>query len=87
MIDGTGHVDSEKNESIAQTCSNESALHVQKNLIWGLLLFWEKQKNTNPPQKNLNISNFAAGLVWRPMLSYPIVFEPWVDSCNVPLFM
>lgn len=30
MIDGTGHVDSEENESIAQLSSNESALHVQK---------------------------------------------------------
>lgn len=48
MIDGTGHVDSEKNESIAQLSSNESALHVQKesHLRPFVVLRKKRQKRT-----------------------------------------
>lgn len=81
MIDGTGHVDSEKNESIAQLSSNESALHVQKESHLRPLVVLRKEK------KDKKISNFAARLVLRPMLSYLIVFKPLMNSYNVSLFV
>lgn len=71
MIDGTGHVDSEKNESIAQLSSNESALHVQKESH--LRPFVVLRKKDKKGQKK---NNFAVRLVLRPMLSYLIVFKP-----------
>lgn len=83
MIDGTGHVDSEENESIAQLSSNESALHVQKEISFEAFCCFEKNKKVIKRQKKK--SNFAVRLVLRPMLSYLIVFKPWMVSCNAVL--
>lgn len=73
MIDGTGHVDSEKNESIAQLSSNESALHVQKESHLRPFVVLRKKDKKGQKKKK---SNFAVRLVLRPMLSYLIVFKP-----------
>lgn len=67
MTDGTGHVDSEKNEAIAQLSSNESALHVQKESHLGPFVVLRGKKDKKK-------SKFAVRLVLRHMLSYLIVF-------------
>ena len=61
MIDGTGHVDSEKNESIAQLSSNESALHVQKESHLRPFVVLNKKDK----KKDKKTSNFAVRLVFE----------------------
>lgn len=80
-IKGTGHACSEKwihwtteFKWISIACSKK------KNLFWGLLLFWKKKKKKT---KNIKL---CYQLVLRPMLSYLIVFKPWMVSSNVLLF-
>ena len=84
MIDGTGHVDSEKMSPLHNCVQMNQHCMFKKNLIWGLLLFWEKY--IKMMKKNKLENNFFSQ-VGRPMLSYPIVFKPWMDSCNEPLLM
>lgn len=79
MTDGTGHVDSEWNGSIAQLSSNESALHLQKRYVGGLLLFLEKKYIEKKRQKLVELGGLI-GFETHAFISYCL---STTNSCNL----